>query len=169
MIRRHVMGIFNDEDRTIDAIKALKESAFPIKKVHSPIPSHKLMDAMGVRKSLLGYFTLMGGIAGFFIGFFLAMYTSVQWNLIVSGKPIVALVPFFIVGFECTILFGVLGNVIGLLTLSRLPRYKNLQQYDERLSGNHFGIVAECEEGQQENLTRFFEEKGAETKRVYIY
>jgi len=49
----------------------------------------------------------------FFLGNSLAVYTSLQWSLIVSGKPVAALVPYFIVGFEFTILFAVFGNIVG--------------------------------------------------------
>ncbi len=111
-----VMGLFTDEDRAASAIMALKKTPWHLKQVHSPVPSHKLSDALNLKKSKVGYFTLVGGIIGFFLGFALAMFTAAKWNLIVGGKPVIALVPFVIVGFEFTILFAVLGNVIGLLT-----------------------------------------------------
>jgi hypothetical protein len=66
--------------------------------------------------------------------FSLAAFTSLRWSLIVSGKPVVALVPFFIVGFEFTILFAVFGNVLGLISQARLPRFET-PPYDERFPG----------------------------------
>ena len=101
---------------------------------------------------------------GFFGGFGLAIYTSVQWSLIVSGKPIVAIIPFVIVGFEATILFSVFGNVIGLLLLTRLPSYRWFKNYDPRCSGEHFGVLAVCEIDQEEGLKDFFQKQGAEIK-----
>ena len=95
----------------------------------------------------MGYFTLAGGIIGFFSGIGLAIYTALQWNLIVSGKPVVALIPFLIVGFEFTILFAVFGNVLGLLFQTNLPEFQSLRIYDPRCSGEHFGILASCAEG----------------------
>ena len=76
-----------------------------------------------------------GGLLGFFTGFALAIFTAVQWDLIVSGKPIISLIPFFIVGFEFTILFSVFGNVIGLLVCSRLPDYRGLETLRSALLG----------------------------------
>lgn len=168
-VKRYVMGLFLEESRAVGAIEALKGSRYAIHKVHSPVPSHRIMEALELPKSKVGFFTLTGGFIGFFIGISLAVFTATQWNLIVSGKPVVAFIPFFIVGFEFTILFGVIGNVIGLLTQSRLPRWKNLRQYDERCSGEHYGVVAACEDGEQDDLAAFFRDRGGETKRIYVY
>ncbi len=168
-VERFVMGVFSDEDRAVGAIESLRESPWRIHKVHSPVPSHRILDALRLKPSRVGYFTLAGGILGFLTGFSLSIHTATQWNLIVSGKPVVALVPFFIVGFEFTILFGVFGNVIGLLTQTRLPRYRNLAAYDERCSGEHYGVVAACEDGDQEKLMTFFQDKGGDPRRVFVY
>ena len=159
-----IMGIFSSERRAASAIDGLRETPWTIERVHSPIPSHAIEHALEPPKSRVGWFTLAGGIVGFFSGFLLAAFTSMRWSLIVSGKPVVALVPFFIVGFEFTILFAVLGNVLGLISQARLPRFDTQPGYDERFSGGHFGVLARCSADEQEELTRFFEEKGAEIK-----
>jgi molybdopterin-containing oxidoreductase family membrane subunit len=160
----YLMGLFRNEDQVVDAIKSLADSPFRFMRAHSPIPSHKIMDALKLKKSKVGWFTLIGGILGFFSGFALAIFTATRWNLIVSGKPIISLIPFFIVGFEFTVLFAVFGNVIGLLTQTRLPSFKGLEQYDPRCSGEHFGLVAACAPDQTEDLAALFRQNGAEIK-----
>ena len=159
-----IMGIFSSENETASAIDRLRETPWTIERVHSPIPSHAIEHALELPKSRVGWFTLAGGILGFFSGFLLAAFTSLRWSLIVGGKPIVALVPFFIVGFEFTILFAVLGNVLGLISQARLPRFETQSHYDERFSGDRFGVLASCGNDEQEALARFFEENGAEIK-----
>ena len=160
--RHSVMGLFESEDRAVAAIGALNETSWSVERVHTPIPSHKIADALKVKPSRVGWFTLAGGIIGFFAGFSLAAFTASQWELIVSGKPVVALVPFFIVGFEFTILFAVFGNVAGLIHQTRLPDYRGLRRYDPRCSGDRYGIVATCPAGGQDELAAFFRENGAE-------
>jgi len=162
--KKFIMGIFNDEDQVVSTLAALKKTAYQFQRVHSPIPSHKIMAALNLKKSKVGYFTLAGGILGLISGFALAVYCSIEWNLIVSGKPIISLIPFFIVGFEFTILFAVFGNVIGLLTQTRLPSFKAMEYYDPRCSGAHFGVLAACEPMQQDGLEDFFKENGGEVK-----
>jgi molybdopterin-containing oxidoreductase family membrane subunit len=160
-----VMGIFREEGQAVAAVLDLRQSpSWPVIRVHSPIPSHALAKAMQVRKSKAGWYTLVGGIIGFFSGFGLAIFTATRWNLIVGGKPIVALVPFVIVGFEFTILFAIFGNLIGFLHQSRLPRLQNLEIYDPRCSGEHFGVVASCASNDLEGLTTFFREKGGDVQ-----
>ena len=161
---RYLMGLFKDEDRVVAAVNELKSSDYKFHRVNSPFPSHKIMDALDLKKSMVGWFTLAGGIIGFFGGFALAIFTAVQWNMIVSGKPIVAIIPFVIVGFEATILCAVFGNILGLLTQMRLPSNKLMKYYDPRCSGEYFGVLASCNAGQQDGLNEFFRKQGAEVR-----
>jgi len=161
---RYIMGLFKDEDQVVAAVNELKTSSYTFHRVNSPFPSHKIMAALKLKKSMVGWFTLAGGIIGLVGGFALAVFASVQWNLIVSGKPIVAIIPFVIVGFEATILFAVFGNILGLLTQTRLPSYKLMQHYDPRCSGEYFGVLASCDAGQEDGLNDFFSRQGAEVR-----
>ena len=159
-----IMGIFASERRAASAIDGLRETPWTIERVHSPIPSHEIEHALEPPKSKVGWFTLAGGITGFFTGFLLAAFTATRWSMIVSGKPVVALVPFFIVGFEFTILFAVFGNVLGLISQARLPRFGMVTDYDPRFSGDRFGVLASCHSGEQGGLSEFFKSQGAEIK-----
>jgi hypothetical protein len=159
-----IMGLFKDDGTAAKVIQELAAAGFSFRRAHSPIPSHRILEALKLKKGRVGWFTLAGGILGFFSGFALAIFTSTRWDLIVSGKPIISLIPFFIVGFEFTILFSVFGNVIGLLTCCRLPDYKGLETYDPRCSGEHFGVLAACEAGREGELMDFFRKQGGEVK-----
>jgi molybdopterin-containing oxidoreductase family membrane subunit len=158
------MGLFKNEDTVVSAINELKQSSYEFIRVNTPIPSHKIMDALKLKKSRVGWFTLCGGILGFISGFALAIFTATRWNLIVGGKPIIAIVPFVVVGFEATILGSVFGNVLGLLTQTRLPSFRWFKYYDDRCSGEHFGVLASCQTGQEDGLTDFFKSQGAEVR-----
>ena len=159
-----IMGLFKDDAKAAKAILDLEPAGFGFRRVHSPVPSHKIMEALKPKKSPVGWFTLAGGILGFFSGFALAIFSATRWDLIASGKPVISLIPFVIVGFEFTILFAVFGNVIGLLTCMRLPDYQGLDTYDPRCSGEHFGVLAACESSRQGELMDFFRKKGGEVR-----
>jgi hypothetical protein len=107
------MGLFSARKNRPPRPFVACATPYTLERVHSPIPSHTVADALDLPQSKVGWFTLAGGITGFFTGFFLAAFTATRWSLIVSGKPIMAWVPFIIVGFEFTILFAVFGNVLG--------------------------------------------------------
>ena len=163
---RRVFGVFPNEDKAMDVIQEMAGKPWRLERVHSPFPSHRVAAALKVKKSRVGYFTLAGGFLGFLSGIALAIYTAVQWHLTIWGKPVVAWFPFIIVGFEFTILFSVFGNVLGLLVLGDLPDYDGPKLYDPRCSGEHFGILAACPEGEQEGLADFFRSKGGEARVI---
>jgi molybdopterin-containing oxidoreductase family membrane subunit len=160
----NVMGVFPDENKAVSAINALADTSWKPDRVHSPFPSHKISDALKLKKSRVGWFTLMGGITGFFSGFALCIFTVLQWDLIIQGKPVLSWISFVVVGFEFTILFSVIGNVLGLLLQCRLPDYKGLELYDPRCSGEHFGIVASCVQSEKEDLMDLFKQQGGDVK-----
>ncbi len=159
-----VMGLFPDEQKTVSTIEAMAGYPWTIDQVHSPFPSHRILDALKVKKSPLGWITLAGGILGFISGFSLAIYTGLEWKLIVWGKPVIAWFPFVIVGFEFTILFSVFANVLGLVFLGGLPDYQGLKRYDPRCSAEHFGILATCAAGEKEKVIAFLESQGGEVR-----
>jgi hypothetical protein len=162
--KKYVMGLFEDETAAVATLTAMRGLSWRLARVHSPIPSEKISAVLKLKKSRVGYFTLAGGILGFCCGFLLAAFTATRWNLIAGGKPVVALVPFFIVGFEFTVLFAVLGNVIGMLTQSGLPAWGAVAHYDERISGAHYGILASCEPAEEAALIWFFQKNGGEAR-----
>ena len=161
---RHIMGLFKSEDQVVAAISGLKNSPYTFRRVNSPFPSPKIMAALKLKKSPVGWFTLAGGMIGFLAGFSLAIYSTIQWHLVVGGKPVVGLIPFVIVGFEAAIAFSVFGNVIGLLIMARLPSDRWLTYYDPRCSGEYFGVLASCEMDQTDGLQDFFRQQGGEVK-----
>ena len=62
---KRVLGVFDNEEQAAGAVEAVKQSAWSVVRVHSPIPSHRLADALQVKKSPAGWYTLVGGIVGF--------------------------------------------------------------------------------------------------------
>ena len=87
-------------------------------------------------------FTLIGGLTGCGLGFAYAIATSLDWELVTGGKPIVSLPPFVVIGFELTILIGALSTVAGMFLNARLPKLGRSAGYDRRFSNDRFGIVA---------------------------
>ena len=159
----HILGLFADDGKAAEAIEGLKASPYRLKRVHGPIPSHRIVGAVNQTKSRVGYFTLAGGILGFVFGYAVAIYTAVQRSLPVIGKRVIASIPFLIVGFEFTILFAVFGNVIGMLTQTRMPK-KVPAVYDPRCTSTHFGVLASCRVEEKDRLIDFFLQKGGEAR-----
>ena len=95
---------------------------------------------MGYGQSPVRVFALVGALTGTATGFALSIFTSMDWPLVVGGKPIVSIPAFVVIAFELTILFGALSTVIGLFINMRLPRLKPLVVYDPEFSAGRFGV-----------------------------
>lgn len=122
---------------------------------YAPVPNHEIEEALGAKKSPVGFFTLAGGIIGLISGFSLAGFTAAEWNLVLGGKPPVTLIPFVVIGFEFTILFGALATLLGLIINAKLPSYKKFKGYKPEFAVDHFGIAIEAHETELEALTEW--------------
>jgi hypothetical protein len=135
-----VLGAFSEIDSTVHAIEDLRKQNFSDITVFTPTPRHELEDALGPVKSGVRKFTLIGGLAGLTFGYWIAIWISDYWPLVVGGKPVASWVPYTIIGFEIMVLFGSLSTVFGMFALSRIPRLTLTVGYDPRFSHGDYGV-----------------------------
>jgi molybdopterin-containing oxidoreductase family membrane subunit len=157
-----ILGVFKHLDCCVSSIEALKASGRDKLEVFSPVPSHEIQDALGFKTSRLGYATLAGALFGLVGGIWLSYHAMSSYELVVQGKPLVAWLPWFVVGFEATILFGCLANLITMFAMSGLPNLKKAPGYDERFSVDAFGIFVPCEGKEAEQVKALLQAQGAE-------
>ena len=155
------MAVFSYLDDLLSALEALKSRNLKFT-VFSPLARHEIKEIVGAKPSVIRYVTLFGALAGMALGLSLALYTTLQWKFIVSGKPIVPWVPFVVVAFEFTILLGVIVPFIGLMIIGRIPRSKLPAYYDPRFSNDRFGILVPVSEVERQQVVRLLNEVGAE-------
>ena len=104
------------------AIKC-RDAGFTHWDVFSPFPVHGMDDAMGVKKSQVGWFTFVGGTTGFFTGMTMIWFMNkFDYGLVVGGKPLFTPLYAFPVSYELTILLGSFATLFGMLFFNRLPR-----------------------------------------------
>jgi hypothetical protein len=135
-----VIGAFRELDSTVHAIEELKKQNFRDISVFSPTPRHELEEAVAAGPSKVRRFTLIGGLMGLSFGYWIPIWISDYWPLVVGGKPVASWVPYTIIGFELTVLIGSLSTVFGMFALSRIPRLTLTVGYDPRFSGGDFGV-----------------------------
>jgi len=157
-----ILGVFKHLDCCVSSIEALKASGRDKLEVYSPVPSHEIQDALGIKPSPLGYATLVGAVIGLVGGIWLSYHAMSSYELMVQGKPLVAWLPWFVVGFEATILIGCLANLIFMFAMSGLPNLKKAPGYDERFSVDAFGIFVFCHGKDAEQVRAILEAQGAE-------
>jgi hypothetical protein len=106
-------------------------------------------------------FTFFGGLTGAATGFAFTTFTAIDWPLVTGGKPIVSIVPYVIIAFELTILFGVLATVIGVLWNMRIPNLKTNVVYDPQFSAGRFGVYVTAEDDRLGRARSILEANGA--------
>ena len=129
-------------DSTVDAIEQLKKAGFKGMKAYSPYPDHHIEHALGYDQSPVRVWTLVGGLTGTATGFAFTTWTSMDWPLVVGGKPIVSIPAYIIIAFELTVLFG-----RRLRMNSRLPDLKPAVVYDPEFTAGRYGVYVEAEGG----------------------
>ena len=158
---RGIVGVFPRLDDTVDAIHALKKARLGEVTVYSPTPRHELEHAIHAGPSVVRRFTLIGGLLGCTFGYWIAIWASDYWPLVVGGKPIASWVPYTVFGFEVMVLFGGLATVFGMFINSRIPRLTMTVGYDQRFSGGDYGIWVECPPEKARDAEALLREKGA--------
>src|SRR5918911_1997200 len=157
---RGVLAAFRDLDAAVDAIEALKEKNIGAIRVFTPTPRHELEDAIAAPPSPVRRFTLIGGLLGCTFGYWIAIWVSDYWPLVVGGKPIASWVPYTIFGFEVMVLIGSLSTVAGLFITARFPRITTTVGYDPRFSDDEFGLWVECPPERQRDVEALLRDAG---------
>ncbi len=160
--RDSVIGFFTDPETLMQAIRAARAERCGEIHTISPVPLHGVDEALEAGPSPIRRFTLAGGLFGLLVGWSLTIGSVEHYPLIVGGKPLISLTPFGVIAYICTILFGALFTVAGMLINARLPRIQVGRGYDPRLTGNRFGLQVICAKEKQEEIRRKLLAYGAE-------
>ncbi|MCF7826253.1 MAG: DUF3341 domain-containing protein [Candidatus Marinimicrobia bacterium] len=126
---------FANPAELIEAAQKIRDAGYKKFDCHSPFPIHGMDDAMGLKRSPLGFIvgaaTLTGATVGMSLQYWVA---AVDYPLVISGKPFFSWQAFIIVTFALFVLFGAFGAVFGMLHLNRLPRLHHPVFYSDKFA-----------------------------------
>ncbi len=162
---RGVLGIFRELDVTVHVIELLKKKRYGDITVYSPTPRHELEHALKHRSSIVRRFTLIGGLLGMTFGYWIPIWISDYWPLVVGGKPVASWVPYTIISFELMVLIGGLSTVAGLFIAARIPRITATIGYSPLFSDDRFGVWVEAAPEHQNAVRELLAHEGAEEVR----
>lgn len=142
-----VKAVYAHLDCLVDGVDAVKKAGLRENAtVIAPLPRHEIEELMYDRRpSPVRWFTMCGAIFGFVCGPALASISHLNWPMIIpAGKPLVSIPTWIVICFECTVLFGCLFTLAGLLLTAGLPARKLRKEIqDPRFSDDHFGIIVD--------------------------
>ncbi|MCB9667998.1 MAG: DUF3341 domain-containing protein [Alphaproteobacteria bacterium] len=160
-----IKGIYEHLDCLLTGIDRLKKANITGWTVMAPLPRHEILEIVYEgRPSPVRWWTLTGAVTGMTIGLLLTSLTNTQWPMILpGGKPVVSLVPYAVIMFECTILGGALFTTLGAIVHCGLPGFfldKAIQ--DPRVTDSSFGIVfTDAPTGDQAKIEAILRDSGA--------
>jgi hypothetical protein len=155
-----VLAAFEHIDAACDAIQALRAQGRRNFTVYSAAPNHELEHALGIENSPVRLFTLIGGITGVCAGIGMTFWMSLDWPLLVGGKPIASAPPYVVFMFELMVLLGALSTVAGIIILSLLRPTTGLA-YDPKFSDDRIGIFVACSGDDARKVEHMFKEAGS--------
>lgn len=159
-----VLAAFLHEDAAVTAIRQLKDMGYKDMTVYTPAPNHAVMDAVGHKISPVRMWTLIGGLIGVTSGFAMTLWMSLDYPIVVGGKPLASWIPYVVIAFELTILIGALSTLTGLVVHILLTRKK--AAYDPRFTDDHIGIFVPCPTERRGAVEQMLTAAGAAEVRV---
>lgn len=163
-----VAALFESPDKIIKAADAVASQGFRKFDVNTPYPVHGMDKAMKLKPSKLGFVTLFFGLTGTAIGLILTYWTmSVDYPLVIGGKPFFALPAFIPILFELTVLLATLATVFGMFAFFfNLPHNDHPihdTEYMKMTSYDKYGIYIESadENFDESKIKRLFTDLGA--------
>ncbi|MDP3684446.1 MAG: DUF3341 domain-containing protein, partial [Ignavibacteria bacterium] len=154
MSERKLFGItvlFHTPDEIIHAASKVREAGYKNYDVHTPYPLHGMDAAMNLKPSKLGYITLAFGLfgAGFAL-LFMYWAMSIDYPMIIGGKPFFALPAFIPITFEVTVLLATLATVISMLAFFFKFPFNSHPLHDtpymKAVSSDKYGICIEADD-----------------------
>jgi mono/diheme cytochrome c family protein len=163
-----VTALFDTADAIIRAAKEVSKAGYKSFDVNTPYPVHGMDRSMGLSRSLVGFVTTFLGFSGTaFILLFTFWSMSMDYPMVIGGKPYFSFPAFIPITFETTVLLGGVSTVIGLIALFASLPYNNHPLHDtdymRSVSGDKFGIVIEASDPKfdESEVTAFFQKLGS--------
>ena len=161
-----VLAEFGSPAELLHAAEKVRDAGYEKFDCHSPFPIHGMDAAMGLKRSPVGYIAGICGLLGGTFAMLLQWWTStVDYPLVISGKPLFSFQAYIVVTFGLTILGAAFGAVIGMLMVNRLPQWFHGLFYSKnfvRFSNDAFFVSIEAEDPkfEPEQTSKFLESIG---------
>ncbi len=161
------LGIFKDVAAATRAVDGLVKAGFSEKTITS-LTSTPYPDGVLVKTEQRTWFRWMsvgGGIFGACAGFLLAAGTAYMYPVQTGDKPIIAYFPTGIVTYEMTMLFAILGAIIGMFVEMKLPPWQE-RVYDPAIGEGSIGISVAVESRDRVNKAKSIMKEAGATRTI---
>ncbi len=145
-----LLAEFENPATLMNAAEKFREAGYKTFDCHSPFPIHGMDEAMGLKRSPIGYIVGAMAVTGAALGIGIQYYASVvAYPHIISGKPFFSWQAYVIITFALFILLGAFAAVIGMLKINGLPRFYHPVFYSDnfkKFSDDGFFVSVESDD-----------------------
>jgi hypothetical protein len=163
--KNFLVGVFEDEDVLVNAVRLVKSKGVRIHEVFTPFPVHGLDEVLGYTRSRLPIAAFLFGLTGTSLALLMQFWMlGYDWPMIIGGKPHAALPPFIPVTFEFTVLLSALGMVATFLIVSDMKPYGKPRQFDVRSTDDKLVMAIDLDLNRTVNrtdITKILRDAGA--------
>ena len=144
-------GLFDTPDEIIHAAKETADKGYTKYDVNTPYPLHGMNTAMKLKPSKLGYVALVVGLTGAFTAAFLMYWMmTIDYPVVIGGKPFFAFPAFVPIIFEVTVLSASIATVVTMLFIFfKLPNNSHPlhgTDYMKHVSLDKYGISIQADD-----------------------
>ncbi len=168
MAERVIYAMYDDDDVTKDAARALVDKGVHIADVYSPFPIHGIDPIIGVKHTRLGITAFLYGLTGCCLALLASKYFMIDdWPLNIGGKPNFSLLenlPGFVpILFEFTVLCAAHGMALTYFLRNKTLPGMPPRNPDPRTTDDRFVVEIKLEENSQfsiDDLTQMVKDTG---------
>ena len=163
--KKILLGVFDDEEILLKAVRNIRSSGVKIDDVMSPFPIHGLDPILGVKPTKLhtaGF--IFGATGAILILLYITWINTVNYPMIIGGKPYFALPAWIPITFEVTVLSASVGMVIAYFIRNGLSAISQKPILDKRITDDKFVVVFneyDLSNDQVENIKDLLNANGA--------
>lgn len=166
---KFLVGIFDDDDVVLSAVKKVKQAGVKVHEVYSPFAIHGMDDAIGHPRTKIGIAAFIFGVIGCVCALTLTIWTmGFDWPMIIGGKDPISIPNFIPITFELTVLFTAFGMTLGFFVTNGLgPSVKPLL-FDPRCTDNKFVMAIDLAKNKlaEADIVTMLKNAGAEEVSV---
>jgi hypothetical protein len=161
MNTKSIIGVFEDEEKLLDAVHKVKDKGIKIEEVYTPYPVFEVMEIVGKKSKIRIVAYFYGLFAALSILAFLYYSSVIDWPINYGGKPFNSFPSFIIITLVLTI-FSI--TVLSLLTFSieaKLFPGQKANVIDYRATDNLFVMVVQSDKDYNNEVPAILKEAGA--------
>ena len=145
--KKYLVGMFEDDDVLIHAVKDIRKSGYEITDVFTPFPVHGLEHAMGLQPTRLHTAGFFFGATGLTVALSMIGFINIfNYPTNFGGKPFFGLLAYVPISFEHTVLYAAIGMTVFFYYLCKLWPEKKKKIIDERTTDHLFAMTFELDE-----------------------